>query len=62
MKAELFIVATAAIREAEDGKDFTNRKDMTYTLHHAIDNFYSNEFNNSLGCHRWCDNMDIRLL
>ena len=31
-----------------NGKDFTNRKDMTYTLHHAIDNFYSNEFNNSL--------------
>ena len=28
-----------------NGKDFTNRKDMTYTLHHAIDNFYSNEFN-----------------
>ena len=33
---------------ALNGKDFTNRKDMTYTLHHAIDNFYSNEFNNSL--------------
>ena len=31
-----------------NGKDFTNRKDMTYNLHHAIDNFYSNEFNNSL--------------
>ena len=31
-----------------NGKDFTNRKDMTYTLHHAIDNFYSNEFKNSL--------------
>ena len=31
-----------------NGKDFTNRKDMTYTLHNAIDNFYSNEFNNSL--------------
>ena len=31
-----------------NGKDFKNRKDMTYTLHHAIDNFYSNEFNNSL--------------
>ena len=31
-----------------NGKDFSNRKDMTCILHHAIDNFYSNEFNNSL--------------
>ena len=31
-----------------NGKNFTNRKDMTSTLHHAIDSFYSNELNNSL--------------
>ena len=31
-----------------NGKDFTNRKDMTSSLHRAIDNFYSNELNNSL--------------
>ena len=31
-----------------NGKDFTNRKHMTYTLHHAIDSFYSNELNKSL--------------
>ena len=29
-----------------NGKNYTNRKDMTYTLHHAIDNFYRNESNN----------------
>ena len=26
----------------------TNRKDMTSTLHHAIDTYYSNELNNKL--------------
>ena len=31
-----------------NGKDFTNRKDMTSSLHHAIDTFYSNELNNKL--------------
>ena len=31
-----------------NGKDFTNRKDMTSTLHHAIDSFYSNELSNNL--------------
>ena len=31
-----------------NGSDFTNRKDMTSTLHHAIDSFYSNELNNNL--------------
>ena len=31
-----------------NGKDFTNRKDMTSTLHHAIDTYYSNELNNKL--------------
>ena len=31
-----------------NGKDFTNRKHMTYTLHRAIDSFYSNELNKSL--------------
>ena len=31
-----------------NAKDFSNRKDMTSTLHHAIDTFYSNELNNSL--------------
>ena len=30
------------------GKDFANRKDMTSTLHHVIDSFYSNELNNCL--------------
>ena len=25
-----------------NGKNYTNRKDMTYTLHHAIDSFYAN--------------------
>jgi len=29
-----------------NGKNYTNRKDMTYTLHHAIDSIYSNELNN----------------
>ena len=33
---------------ALNGRDFMNRKDMTSTLHHAIDNFYSNELNDSL--------------
>ena len=31
-----------------NGKNFTNRKDMTSTLHHAIDSFYSNELSNNL--------------
>ena len=31
-----------------NGKDFTNRKDMTSSLHRAIDKFYSNELNNNL--------------
>ena len=31
-----------------NGRDFTNRKDMTSTLHHVIDSFYSKELNNSL--------------
>ena len=31
-----------------NGKDFVNRKDMTSTLHHVIDSFYSNELNNCL--------------
>ena len=31
-----------------NGRDFTNRKDMTSTLHHVIDSSYSNELNNSL--------------
>ena len=30
-----------------NGKNFTNRKDMTSTLHHAIDSFYSSELNNN---------------
>tara|TARA_Y100000022_G_C13224711_1_gene364239 strand:+ start:209 stop:1015 length:807 start_codon:yes stop_codon:yes gene_type:complete len=30
-----------------NGRDFRNRKDMTSNLHHAIDNFYSHELNNS---------------
>ena len=29
-----------------NGNNYTNRKDMTYTLHHAIDSFYTNESNN----------------
>ncbi len=32
MKAELFIVATAAIREAEDGKDFTNKVNNKFNV------------------------------
>ena len=31
-----------------NGKDFTNRKHMTYTLHRAIDSFYSKELNKSV--------------
>ncbi len=31
-----------------NGKDFTNRKDMTYALHNVIDSYYSNELNNRL--------------
>ena len=31
-----------------NGKNFNDRKDMTYILHHAIDNFYSNELNKTL--------------
>ena len=31
-----------------NGRDFTNRKDMTSTLHHVIDSSYSKELNNSL--------------
>ena len=31
-----------------NGKDFTNRKNMTYTLHNVIDSYYSNELNNRL--------------
>lgn len=31
-----------------NGSDFTDRKDMTSTLHHVIDSFYSNELNNNL--------------
>ena len=31
-----------------NGRDFANRKDMTSTLHHVIDRFYSNELNNCL--------------
>ena len=31
-----------------NGRDFTNRKDMTSTLHHAIDRYYSDELNKSL--------------
>ena len=31
-----------------NGKDFTNRKHMTYALHRAIDSIYSNELNKSL--------------
>ena len=31
-----------------NGRDFTNRKDMTSALHHVIDSSYSNELNNSL--------------
>ncbi len=31
-----------------NGQDFANRKDMTSSLHRAIDNFYSEEPNNSL--------------
>ena len=30
-----------------NGRDFTNRKDMTSTLHHVIDSSYSSELNNS---------------
>ena len=30
-----------------NGRDFTNRKDMTSALHHVIDSSYSNELNNS---------------
>ena len=29
-----------------NGRNYTNRKDMTYSLHHAIDSFYANESNN----------------
>ena len=42
------IVAKITFLPTVNGKDFVNRKDMTSTLHHAIDKFYSNEFNNSL--------------
>ena len=31
-----------------NGRDFTNRKDMTSTLHHVIDRYYSDELNKSL--------------
>ena len=31
-----------------NARDFTNRKNMTYTLHHVIDNSYSNGLNSSL--------------
>ena len=31
-----------------NGRDFTNRKDMTSTLHHVIDSTYSKGLNNSL--------------
>ena len=31
-----------------NGKNFTNRKDMTSTLHHAIDSFYSDELSDNL--------------
>ena len=31
-----------------NGRDFANRKDMTSSLHHAIDSSYSNSLNNSL--------------
>ena len=31
-----------------NGRDFANRKDMTSTLHHVIDRFYSKELNNCL--------------
>ena len=33
---------------ALNGRDFANRKDMTSSLHHAIDSSYSNSLNNSL--------------
>ncbi len=42
------IKAKIIILPALNGRNFTNRKDMTSTLHHAIDSFYSNELNNSL--------------
>ena len=42
------IKAKIRILPALNGRNFTNRKDMTSTLHHAIDSFYSNELNNSL--------------
>ena len=42
------IKAKIRILPALNGRNFTNRKDMTSTLHHAIDSSYSNELNNSL--------------
>ena len=42
------IKAKITMLPALNGRNFSNRKDMTSTLHHAIDSFYSNELNNSL--------------
>ena len=41
------IKAKITILPPLNGKDFTNRKDMTSTLHHVIDSSYSRELNNS---------------
>jgi len=37
------IVAKITFLPTVNGKDFVNRKDMTSTLHHAIDKFYSDK-------------------
>ena len=42
------IKAKITMLPALNGRNFSNRKDMTSTLHHAIDSFYSNELNNNL--------------